>query len=314
MEQKQKPKRLGRGLESLIGPIMLQQSQGVPERGISLVEVKSRSDKDLHSSMREIAVDSISPNPYQPRTQWDQEQLADLAESIKANGVVQPVIVRPGGEGYELIAGERRLRAAQMANLKTIPAVVRQATDEQLLELALVENIHRTDLNPIERAEAYKQYLAKFSLGQSEAAQRLGENRSVIANHLRLLELPQQVKQMLVDGRLSNGHGRAILALPTDDLRRKLANRALAGRLSVREVEKLVRRQLTGGEKSKAQKPAKPAHIEDLERNLSSQLGTKVGIETKKGGQKGKIIIDFYSLEEFDRLVEDMGLTVGEQL
>jgi len=148
------------------------------------VELNFPPDKELRSSLREISLDSISPNPYQARTIWNEQELSQLAESIKANGVIQPIIVRPVGPAYQLIAGERRFRAARLASLTTIPALVRQATDEELLELALVENIHRTDLNPVERAKAYQNYLSTFSLTQAEAAERLGEDRSVIANYL----------------------------------------------------------------------------------------------------------------------------------
>jgi len=179
--------------------------------------------------------------------------------------------------------------------------------------LSLIENIHRTDLNPIERAKAYQNYLNTFSLTQAEAAERLGENRSVIANYLRLLDLPDEVKQMLAEGQLTMGHARAMLALPTDELRRKLANRAMAGRLSVREVERLVQTYLAGAGRPKTTVRSKPAHILDLESKLSSQLGTKVAIETRKNGQRGKIIIEFYSLDEFDRIAERIGLfSVGQ--
>lgn len=313
-EKKPKPKHLGRGLQSLLGPIIPAASETKPAVPIVDIDAKLLSEKHLRDSMRQIEFDLISPNPYQPRMVWDENGLEDLAESIKANGVIQPIIVRPAGDGFELIAGERRLRAARLAGLKTIPALVRSATDEQLLELALVENIHRTDLNPIERARAYQNYIQTFSLTQSEAAAKLGENRSVVANHLRLLELPGEVKQMLIDGKLSMGHARAILALPTDKLRRQLANRVLAGRLSVREVESLVRKYLTGYERGVSAVPVKPAHIVDLERKLTSQLGTKVTIETRKNGQRGKITIEFYSLDEFDRITEQLGLTQMEEV
>jgi ParB family chromosome partitioning protein len=183
-----------------------------------------------------------------------------------------------------------------------------------MLELALVENIHRTDLNPIERASAYQKYITTFSLKQTEAADRLGEDRSVVVNYLRLLDLPQEIKQMLIDRTLSMGHARAILALPTDELRRKLASRAMAGRLSVREVERLVRRALTGSAESRLKAKEKPAHIADLEKRLQDILGTKVTIDTRKKGNRGKIIIDFYSLDEFDRLTEKMGLTTVENV
>jgi len=180
--------------------------------------------------------------------------------------------------------------------------------------LALVENIHRTDLNPIERAKAYQNYLSTFCLTQAEAAERLGEDRSVIANYVRILDLPAEIKQMLAEGHLTMGHARAILSLPTDELRRKLANRALAGRLSVREVERLVRRYLTGTGQARTTTRSKPAHILDLENKLSSQLGTKVSIETRKNGQRGRIIIEFYSLDEFDSIAEKLGLASLEQV
>jgi ParB family chromosome partitioning protein len=306
VKKKGKQKHLGRGLESLIGPIT---SMRDANRGVSEFESEPNfpPDKELRESLQEISIDSISPNPYQVRTVWDQQELEDLSESITINGIIQPIIVRPAGQGFELIAGERRLRAAKLASLTTIPALVRRATDQQLLELALIENIHRADLNPIERAKCYQNYLNTFSLTQAEAAQRLGEDRSVIANYLRILDLPEAIKQMLAQRQITMGHARAILALPTDELRRKLANRAMAGRLSVREVERLVRRYLTG-RKAEDKKYAKPAHIIDLEKKLSLQLGTNVAIETRKNGQRGKIIIEFHTLDEFDRITEKMGL------
>ena len=314
-KKKEKPRHLGRGLESLLGPIISSKTEVDQAIPICTIDSKFPPDKELHDSFRQISIDNISPNPYQPRMVWDERELADLAESIKVNGVIQPIIVRPVGRRYQLIAGERRLRATQLLSLKTIPALVREASDEQLLELALIENIHRTNLNPIERAKAYQSYLNTFSLTQDQGAERLGEDRSVIANYLRLLDLPEEVKQMLIGGQLTMGHGRAILALPTDELRRKLANRAMTGRLSVREVERLVRKYLVGtsqGEKMSVETASKPAHILDLEARLISQLGTKVNIETRKNGQRGKIIIEFYSLDEFDRIAEKLGLACTE--
>ena len=169
--KKEKPKHLGRGLQSLLSPIISGPQESSPTIPITVAVAKFPEDKQLRESLREIPLESVKPNPYQPRMVWDQNGLEELADSIRANGVIQPVIVRAAGGGYELIAGERRFRAAKLASLKTIPAVVRQASDEQLLELALVENIHRQGLNPIERAKAYKNYLSSFSLTQQEAAQ-----------------------------------------------------------------------------------------------------------------------------------------------
>lgn len=313
-KKKEKPKHLGRGLQSLLGPIMSNPENATQPVSITGIDSNFPPDKQLHSSLRQISIDAISPNPYQPRTVWNQQDLADLAESITAHGVIQPIIVRPVGDKYELIAGERRWRASQLASLKTIPALVRLATDEQLLELSLIENIHREDLNAIERAKAYENYINTFSFTQAEAAARLGEDRSVITNYLRLLDLPEEIKQMLIDKSLSMGHARAILALPTDELRRKLANRAMAGRLSVREVERMVRRYMAGTEKGKKMPAYKPAHISDLESKLTSQLGTKVTIDTRKNGQRGKITIEFYSLDEFDRIAERLGFAYAEEV
>jgi len=299
-QKKEKPKHLGRGLASLLGPIMPEQKKPNQPVAITPIDPNSLAEKELGESLHQIPLSFIKPNPYQPRSVWDQQQLEDLAHSIRTNGLLQPIIVRQTGSEYEIIAGERRLRAAQLAGLKTIPSLVRRATDEQLLELALVENIHRTDLNPIERAGAYQNYIKTFSLTQTEAADKLGQSRSVIANYLRLLDLPDQIKQMLVDGSLTMGHARAILSLPSDELRRKLANRALAGRLSVREVERLVRKYLTGSNKPAIAAAVKPPNV--------------ISIETRKNGQRGKIIIEFYSIDEFDRIAERLGLTSLEEV
>jgi ParB family transcriptional regulator, chromosome partitioning protein len=296
---KKSVKHLGRGLESLMGD-MAKIDAPKEQRGGG-------------TSLMEIDLSLITPNPYQPRTEWDEQELTELVDSIRANGIVQPIVVRQNGRTYQIIAGERRWRASKAAGLRKIPSLIREVTEEQMLELALVENIHRSDLNPMERAKAYYEYLDKFKLTQAEAAQKLGENRSVIANYVRLLDLPQEVKDMLVNKALSMGHARAILGLPGDELRKKLAYRALTGRLSVREVEKLVKKQLDSMNKPEpegAEKTEKPANIMDLETRMRDKLGTKVQIRTNKSGKKGRIVIDFYSLEEFDRLSEIMGVSM----
>ena len=314
INRKEKQRHLGRGLQSLIGPINTPVSEDKRMESDSADVHNYPPDKVLQDSFSEIDINSVSANPYQARVVWNEQELHDLSESIRANGIIQPIIVRPSGNGYEIIAGERRFRAAKLASFDKIPALIRQASDEQLHEWSLVENIHRVDLNPIERAKAYQEYLRTFSLTQAEAAERLGEDRSVIANYLRILDLPVEIKQMLAEGKLSMGHARAILALPTDELRRKLANRALAGRLSVREVERLVRKYLAANGKEGKNIRTKPANIVDLERKLSSQLGTKVNIETRRNGQKGRIIIEFYSLDEFDGITEKLGLAYSEEI
>ncbi len=312
--KKDKPRHLGRGLQSLLSPIT---TSNVPVHTPSQTQTtlgKFPIDKELSAGLIELPISSILPNPYQPRCDWDSTDLQSLAESIKVNGVIQPVLVRSVDGKYQLIAGERRFRASQLAGLEVIPAIIRTVTDSEMLELALVENIHRADLNPIERAQAYQRYLSEFSLTQAEAASRLGEDRSVLANYIRLLELPGDIKRMLIEKQLTMGHARAILALPTDELRRKLANRAMAGRLSVREVERLVRTYTeTVTQKSRTGK-AKDSHILDLENRLSRSLGTKVSVEAHKSGKRGKIVIEFYSVDDFERICQYMGISSVEEL
>ena len=314
--KKVKKSHLGRGLEALLGPASasistLSTDPIHPER---LPNPAFSSDVRLQTSQTEIPLDKIKPNPYQPRTVWKEEELNDLAQSIRENGVIQPIIVRKIGDSYEIIAGERRYRASALAGRSSVPALVRSATDEEMLELALVENIHRANLNAIERAKAYQSFIKTFSLNQTEAAQKLGEDRSVVSNYLRLLDLPQDLQDMISSEQLSMGHARALLALPSDELRRKLANRAMAGRLSVREVERLVRKYLEDKQAPHVEKKEKEAHIIDLEKQLQAVLGTKVNIEPKKKGHRGRIIIDYYSLDDFERLTERMGLTNAEGL
>jgi ParB family transcriptional regulator, chromosome partitioning protein len=310
-QQAPRPRHLGRGLESLLGP----QAQQTPftESQTSELLHPLQAPPEQQAALIEIKLDAISPNPYQARRHWDQDKLAELADSIQANGLVQPVSVRRVGSGYQLIAGERRFRAFQLLGRETIPAIVRQTSDSQQLEWSLVENIHRDDLNPIDRAKAYQAYLNAFGTTQAEAAARLGEDGSVISNHLRLLDLPQELQQMLINGDLAMGHARAILALPTDELRRKLANKAMARRLSVREVERLVRRYLTDSRPLPDAHTTKLPHISEMESRIGSSLGVRVKIDLKRNGRQGKLIIEFRSLDDFDRIAEKLGVSSQDQ-
>jgi ParB family transcriptional regulator, chromosome partitioning protein len=306
-----KQKHLGRGLQSLLGTVSAPAVAPVQQAAAPQVEIIDEQPpvNAATETISSIQIDKILPNPYQPRRVWNEEELSELVESLKVNGLLQPIIVRKKGSEYQLIAGERRWRAAKIAEMNEIKAIVRQATEEQMHEIALVENIHRSNLNCIERAQAYKDYIDQFNLTQTEAAQKLGENRATLANHVRLLELPATVKEMLSDGSLSMGHARAILALPGSELRNKLANRAFADRLSVREVERLVKKCLNGQDnEEKPVKPSKTPAITDLEKRLASLLQTKVQIKTTGAGKKGRIVIDYYSLDEFDRIAEKLGL------
>ncbi len=254
-----------------------------------------------------LPIDKINRNPHQPRINWNEEKLLELAESIKANGLIQPVLVRTMGDGYQLIAGERRLRAARIAKQKDILAIIRNASEEQMLEWALIENIHRADLNPLERANAYKNYVNNFSLSQQQAAQRIGEDRSTIANYMRLLELPEEIKQLLNDEKISMGHARALLAVDDKHQQLRLADMIISQNLSVRDIERKIQNLQHGPQNTKPQPPEKSDHIIELEREMSQSLGTKVVIKTAgKKRHRGKILIEFYNLDDFDRLKEKL--------
>ncbi len=272
-------RRLGRGLDSLIPAL----AGGAETSGVE-----------------EIPLRRIELNPKQPRAGMDAEELERLAESIRSEGVIQPVVVRPAGAGYELVIGERRARAARMAGLETVPAIVRDVPDEKILELALVENIQRTDLNPIEKAMAVRRLISELDLIQEEAGRRLGLERSTIANLLRLLELSDELQQMVSQGRLSAGHARALLAVEDEEVRASLARKIAAEGLSVREAERLAAR-------SGASRPASPLrppspNVVRLEEALSTALGARVEVKQKRKG--GKIVIHFLDHDDFERLYE----------
>jgi len=250
----------------------------------------------------QVPVESIRPNRFQPRKEISGESFENLKGSIARNGILQPVVVRPAESGYELIAGERRWRAARELDLEVIPVIIRQADDEKALELALVENIQREDLNPIDRALAYRQLMNTFGLTQEEAAGRVGQERSTVANTLRLLDLPEEVQEMLRDGRVSMGHARALLALRDEGAILKAAARVVEEDLSVREVEALSQPKRRG--RARVRK-ARPPEIIDLEGRLRRRLGTKV--EVRPGRRRGRIIIEYYSPDDLDRIIESIG-------
>ena len=253
----------------------------------------------------QVRPDSISPNPYQPRERIDPATLEGLIESIQQNGILQPITVRRLGEGYQLVAGERRWRAALQIGLPAIPVVVRELNDQQMLELALIENIQREDLNPIEKARAYQQLIKTFNLTQEQAATRLSQERSTVANFVRLLDLPEEIQAIVSRGTISMGHARALLSL--DDKKEQLAlcRRIVKDDLSVRATEQLasppVKKEAT---KRKAQ--AKAAHLKDIEQKLQEKFGTRVWIEDKGG--RGRIILDYFTPDDFDRIMEVVGI------
>jgi ParB family chromosome partitioning protein len=280
---------LGRGLSALI--------PGAPEAG----EI---------SGLLEVPVNAVAPNPKQPRTHFDDETIGALAASIREVGILQPIVVRKAGAGYELIAGERRLRAARVAGLATVPVVVRDTDDADTLREALIENIHREDLGPIELAEAFRQLLEELGLKQEELADRVGVSRSHIANTIRLLQLPLDVQQLLTDGKLQAGHARSLLSLGDGEAQTALALRTVAEDLSVREVEELVRRYIDPpvdkpSTSSKAgDQPPSDTTLSEVEEILSEQLATRVQIQM--GKKRGRVVIEFGSADDLERIVSEI--------
>lgn len=252
----------------------------------------------------QVSIDLIQRNPRQPREKFDIEELENLAASIREHGVIQPLIVSPGKNGvYTLIAGERRLQAARKAGLRTIPIVIRHATDQQLLELALIENVQREDLNPIEEAEAYQHLAKEFKMSHEKIAERVGKSRVAVTNTMRLLDACAAVKQALVDGRITEGHARAMLALNSAKAQEALLNQVVNLDLSVRQTEALAGKY--SGRKTPSSKRAnKSAEVTDVERRLRASLGTKVTL--KHGKKGGTVTIYYYSDEELDSLLEKL--------
>jgi ParB family chromosome partitioning protein len=252
-----------------------------------------------------VPIDSIQRNPRQPREKFDLEELENLAASIREHGVIQPLIVSPGkNEIYTLIAGERRLQAARKAGLKTVPVVIRHATDQQFLELALIENVQRADLNAIEEAEAYQHLAKEFKLSHETIANRVGKSRVAVTNTLRLLDASAPVKQALVDGRITEGHARAMLALPSAKAQENLLNQVMNLDLSVRQTEALAAK-LSGKKPAARRRAGLNADLNDIEKRLVSKLGTRVSLRHNKDG-KGRITIYYFSNEELDSLLEKL--------
>ena len=268
-------------------------------RGLGAL-LSSDTTVDLGAEPTEVDVDAIVPGPMQPRTHFDEGSLEGLADSIRTHGIVQPLLVRRQGERYELIAGERRWRAAQIAGLTKVPVVVRDVPDKDLLEIALIENIQRENLNAIEEAHAYKRLIETVGLTQEELAARVGRDRSYITNYLRLLKLPDDLQKLVVEGRLSTGHARTILGLSHVDLQRKVARQVIDGGLSVRATEHLVRKAVEGAPEKTAS--TVDPNIRAAETKLRRALGTQVRIVQLRGEGQGKVEISFFSNQDLDRI------------
>lgn len=311
--------RLGRGLDALLSiteqPVKVDAPTAAPPSGSEAVSVAS--DAQVTTSLAAPAADSpwqllsverIIANPSQPRQRFDEASLADLAASLKANGLIQPIIVRQTGDQYELIAGERRLRAARLAGLTQVPAVVREVDPYTQAQLALVENIQREDLNPIDRASAYQTLMVQLGLTQAELAQRLGEQRSSVANFLRLLELSEPVRDLVRAGQLSLGHAKVLAGVSDRVEQERLAKLCVSQQLSVRNLERLL-----DSPPAAAARPEPSAYLRDLEQKLTHQVGLRVQVRAGANKKKGRVVIHYNTLEEFDELLKRLNVQLEQE-
>lgn len=294
-------KGLGKGLGALLGGDLTEETKKEEPQEKIVVETKIvEVPKEVY-----LKISMIEPNQEQPRKEFNQEQLEELAESIRNYGVLQPIMVQKKGDLYEIIAGERRWRAAKMAGLKEVPVIIRDFDRQKKMEISLIENVQRSDLNPIEEAMAYRQLIEEFGLKQEEIAERVSKNRATIANSLRLLKLDPRVQELLIQGVISNGHARALLAIDNLEQQYGAAELIVKNGLSVREVEKLVKSLLKPAKEKEPKKEERDLSFifQDLEERMKSIMGTKVMIH-RKDKSKGRIEIEYYSEAELERIVE----------
>jgi len=285
---------LGKGLDSLIPETI----KPAPQEKTKVVEKIVEKPVEM-----KVKISKVGPNKEQPRKQFDEDALMELADSIKQFGVIQPIIVQEKNGFYEIIAGERRWRAAKLAGLKEVPVIVKDYTDLEIVEISLIENIQRENLNPIEEALAYKRLLQEFNLKQDEVAERVSKSRTAVTNSMRLLKLDERVQQMVIDDMLSTGHARALLGIEDPELQAATAVRVFDEKLSVREVEKLVKQIQSGKSEKKKEDKVHDFIYTDLEEKMKTAVGTKVSIKQNAKG-KGKIEIEYYSKEDLERIID----------
>jgi len=289
-----KAKGLGKGLEALFGDVEI--------RPVESVTQKTGKEESIHDAIVFIDINDIKPNALQPRQFFDEEKIDELATSIATHGIIQPIVLKKTSKGFEIIAGERRWRAARKAGLKQIPGIIKELTKEQLMVVALIENIQREDLNPIEEAEAIRRMYDEFELTQDAISKSIGKSRPYITNMLRLLKLPEQIQRLVLEGKLSNGHARTLIGVEDAKKQLWLAEKIVAEDLSVRETEKLVKQAEEKSTQLPKKMPKKQIEVINIEEELKTILGTKV--ELKHKGEAGKLEITYFSRNELERLIE----------
>lgn len=294
---------LGKGLDSLI-PNKNDKTENNVKKVAKSDDIKVKKEESaLKNGEMMVKINQVEPNRDQPRREFDEDSLMELADSIKQFGILQPLIVQRKKDYYEIIAGERRWRAAKLAGIKEVPVIVKEYTDQEIVEISLIENIQRENLNPIEEAMAYKRLLEEFSLKQDEVAERVSKSRTAVTNSMRLLKLSERVQQMIIDDMISTGHARALLAIDDEEQQYILANKIFDEKLSVRETEKLVKALKNPKKEVKKQKLEHTFVYQNIEEQMKNIIGTKVSVNAKANG-KGKIEIEYYSEEELERIYD----------
>ena len=288
---------LGKGLDSLIP------ASAAKKQTVNHSPEKRQKEEEKKEGEFFVKISKVEPNREQPRKSFDEDALQELADSIKQFGILQPLIVKKKDDYYEIVAGERRWRAAKIAGLKEVPVILKEFNEQEIVEISLIENIQRENLNPIEEAVAFKRLMEDFSLKQDEIAERVSKSRTAVTNSMRLLKLDKRVQQMVVDEMISTGHARALLSLENDELQYTVAQKIFDEKLSVRETEKLVNSILNPKKQKKILEEGEDLVYRNLEEKIKSIVGTKVLIQ-RKGKNKGKIEIEYYSMEELERLIE----------
>lgn len=274
-------------------------------RGLGALIPEMEDEENQTDGIKEIDINEIAPAADQPRKNFDEEKIQKLAESIKEHGVLQPILVKKDGKYYKIIAGERRWRAARIAGLKNVPIIEKKLTDREAMEISLIENLQREDLNPIEEAQAYKKLMDDFKLTQEDIAKRVGKSRPAITNSIRLLSLDERVSNYLIDGTISEGHGKVLASINDKNLQFEIAKKIIDENLNVRQTEKLIKK-IEGKKEDKEKVIKKEVYIKDIENRMGNYFGTKVTIN--KGRKKGKIEIEYYSKDDLERIVEMLNL------